>query len=60
MDVKVSSTTRHIETEVTPGEARKVVDWVQEVRRLIPMPPEAQLYLGVLYAVANQREYGGH
>lgn len=60
MEAQVNTTRRHVEIDITPEEAQAVVDWVQEVRRDGKMPSEVLQYLGPVYAVAGQREYGGH
>lgn len=57
-----STVKRTISCELTPEDARVIVDWIEAVKSHYDKstPTQVLQYLGPVYAVAVHREYGGH
>jgi len=55
---KVSSVTRTVEIEITPAEAKEIVDWIGDQDD--NFPSVLLQYIAPLYAVAANREFGDH
>ena len=63
MEKKVSNAKRIVEYEMTPEEAEVIVEWYREIRDLPKRTQPSvvvQAFMEPLFAVAEQREYGGH
>lgn len=65
MEKKVSNAKRIVSYELTSEEAKEIAEWYHTIRMAKAgpqgvIPSAVQQFMEPLFAVAEQREYGGH